>query len=192
VIDATMVAFLGLAAYLAWSAAVNAGPAFRAAGGAGTHGYFIPQSEQCDKGNCTWYGDFRLPDGRGTRGNVTIADTSSADLRAGTPVAATDVGDDDTSNGGSGVVFPAHDPGAWSGTVTDLVWGVGWAATLLSLLLGQVLCRSRLPQRHPQARAAIAIPTRRRGRAGARFRPRRCRPRCRGGSGVRHRLPGRR
>jgi hypothetical protein len=77
------------------------------------------------------------------------ADTPYGDLQTGTSVAATDVGDNDTSNGGSGVVFPAHDPGAWSNTVTNLVRSVGWAAMLLSLLLGQVLRRPRLPERCP-------------------------------------------
>ena len=149
-IDAVVVAFLGLSVWLAWSAAASVGLAFRAADGAGTPGYFIPQSKSCDpKSGCTWYGEFRLPDGRAARTGVTIADTPSGDLQTGAPVAATDVGDNDTSNGGSGVVFPAHDPGAWSSTVTDLVRSVGWAAMLLSLLLGQVLRRPRLPERRP-------------------------------------------
>jgi hypothetical protein len=145
-IDTILVGFLGLSVWLAWSAAANVGLTFRAAGGAGTPGYFIPQSKTCDK-SCWWYGEFRLPDGRVARTSVTIADTPYRDLQAGTPVAATDVGDDDTSNGGSGVVFPAHDPGAWSSTVTDLVRSAGWAAMLLSFLLGQVLRRARRPAR---------------------------------------------
>lgn len=147
--DTILAAFLGLSVWLAWSAAASVGLAFRAAGGAGTPGYFIPQSKSCDKSGCTWYGEFRLPDDRVARTSVTIADTPWGDLQVGTPVAATDVGDDNTSNGGSGVVFPAHDPGAWSSTVTDLVRSVGWAAMLLSLLLGQVLRRPRLPERRP-------------------------------------------
>jgi hypothetical protein len=127
-IDTVLVAFLGVSVWFAWSSAASVGLAFRAAGGAGTLGYFVPLSKSCDKSGCTWYGEFRLPDGRVARTDVTIADTPSGDLQAGTRVAATDVGDDDTSNGGSGVVFPAHDPGAWSSTVTDLVQGAGRCA----------------------------------------------------------------
>jgi hypothetical protein len=145
--DTTLVAFLGLAVWLAWSAAANVGLAFSAADGAGTPGNFIPQSKVCAKSGCTWYGEFRLPDGRAARTDVTIADTPFGDLQTGAPVASTNVGDNDTSNGGSGVVFPAHDPGAWSSTVTGLARSAGWAAMLLSLLLGQVLRRPRLPER---------------------------------------------
>jgi hypothetical protein len=137
--DTTLAAFLGLCVWLAWSSATGVGPAFRAAGGDGTPGYFVPQSKTCAKSSCTWYGEFRLPDGRVTRGNVTIADTASGDLQAGTPVAAIDVGDDDRANGGSGVVFPAHDSAAWSSTVTELVLSACWSIMLLSLLLGQLV-----------------------------------------------------
>ena len=146
-VDTALVVFLGFTVWLAWNAAASVGLAFRAADGAGTPGFFIPRSQICDKSECTWYGDFRLPDGRVARTNVTISDTSSGNLKAGTPVAATDVGDDDTSNGGSGAVFPAHDPGAWSSTVTGLVQTASWAAILLAALLGQALRRSRPPQR---------------------------------------------
>ena len=139
--DTTLAIFLGLCVVLAWSSASGVGPALRAADGAGTRGYFVPQSKTCAKSSCTWYGEFRLPDGRVARGNVTIADTASGDLQAGTPVAAVDVGDGDISNGGSGVVFPAHDPGAWSSTVTELVLSACWSIMLLSLLLGQVVRR---------------------------------------------------
>jgi len=154
-IDTALVAFLGLAVWLAWSAAASAGPAFRAAGGAGTPGSFIPQSKSCaPKSGCTWYGEFRLPDGTVARTDVTIADTASEGLRTGTPVAATDVGDDDTSHGGSGVVFPTHDPGAWSSTVTDLVRSSGWAAMLLALLIGQVLRRPARRKAAPEPATA--------------------------------------
>jgi len=141
--DTIIVGFLGLAVYLAWSAGANVGLAFRAADGAGTPGSFIPQSKTCGKSSCTWYGEFRLPDGRVARTDVTIADTASGDLHAGLPVAAADVGDDDTSSGGTGVVFPAHDPGAWSSNVADLVRSGGVAVLLASLLAGQVVRRPR-------------------------------------------------
>jgi hypothetical protein len=137
-IDTVLVAFLGLTVWLTANAAANVGLAFRAADGAGTPGYFLPQSRTCDK-SCTWYGEFRLRDGRITRTDVTIADMPSGNLQADSPVAATDVGDNDSSNGGSGVVFPAHDPGAWSSTVSELIRSAGWTVMLLLLLLGQVL-----------------------------------------------------
>jgi hypothetical protein len=142
-IDTTLAAFLGVCVWLAWNSAAGVGPAFRAAGGDGTPGYFFPQSKTCANSSCTWYGEFRLPDGRVARGNVRLADTASGDLQAGTPVAAIDVGDDDRSDGGSGVVFPAHDPAAWSSTVTELVLFACWSVMLLSLLLGQVVRRPR-------------------------------------------------
>lgn len=141
-IDTMLTGFLVLVGWLAWSAASTVGVAFRAAGGAGTPGYFVPQSKLCyPKTGCTWYGEFRLSDGRVARADVTIADTGSGDLSKGAPVAATDVGDDDTSEGGSGVVFPAHDPGAWSSSVTDLARFGICAVTLLGCLAGQVMRR---------------------------------------------------
>jgi hypothetical protein len=161
-IDTVLVAFLGLSVYIAWNAVGGVGPAFRAADGAGTPGSYIPQSKSCGKSDCTWYGEFRLSDGRVARTDVTIADTSSGDLQAGTPVAATDVGDDDDSNGGSGVVFPAHDHGAWSSTVTVLVQSASWAAMLVVVLLGQVVRRPR--------RAVLAAIARRAGGRGLELR----------------------
>lgn len=103
-----LVGLLGLAVWQAWSAAASAGLAFRAADGAGIPGYFLRQSKSCGRPGCTWYGEFRLPDGRGARTSVTIADTLTGGLQTSTSVAATDVGDNDTSNGGSGVVYPAR------------------------------------------------------------------------------------
>jgi hypothetical protein len=150
-IDTALVVFLGLTVWLAWVGASSVGLAFRAADGAGTPGYFLAQSESCARGgDCSWYGEFRLPGGRVARTDVTIVDAPGG-MKIGAPVAAVDVGDNDTARGGSGVVYPAHDPGAWSTAVTDLVLGAAWAALLLSALLAQVLRRPRLPEHRLRA-----------------------------------------
>ena len=147
--NSTLVVFLGVAGFLAWGGATSVGRAFAAADGAGTPGYFLAKSESCDKSNCTWSGDFLLPGGRVARATVALADAPGG-LQVGARVAAVDVGDDSTFSGGSGIIYPAHDPGAWSTAVTELVLGGGLAVILLSLLLGQ-LRHPRLPARRPAA-----------------------------------------
>lgn len=134
------VALLGIMAGAVWSGstALNSlGPAFRAADGAGTPGYFIPQSGGClGRGGCHWYGEFRLPGGTVTRRDITLNDGGS-DIRIGGPVPARDTGD-------SGGVFLANDPGAWGAPMSQMVVAYSLAALFAAVGIAQQFRRRAL------------------------------------------------
>ncbi|MCL2582383.1 MAG: hypothetical protein FWE35_08000 [Streptosporangiales bacterium] len=134
---------LGLSVFVSVGAAglsagiAELGPALQAAHGGGTDGYYIPQSESCDKGQCTWSGEFRLPDGTITRRNVNLRDAAST-MPAGTPVAALDTG-------ANGTVFLRDDPGAWNRAVIDIALGLGLLFLFLAPVISVLLRRLRRP-----------------------------------------------
>jgi hypothetical protein len=119
--------------FVAVSGAVGLGPALSASHGGGTKGYFVAQAESCGR-NCSWQGEFRLPDGVVTRRGVTFYGDSSS-LRAGSIVPALDTG-------GSAGVFPRKDSLQWIRPVIELV--VGCVFLLLNVLfLGRLWLRRR-------------------------------------------------
>lgn len=123
-----LVLFLGIGVACLLQGLAGVRPALRAAEGAGTAGFFVPRSEACGK-SCTWYGDFRLPDGLVTLRNVTLADAGAA-VAVGVPVSARDTG-------GNGTVYPRHDPSGWAGPMIEFVMGVLISALFLILVAGQ-------------------------------------------------------
>ena len=91
---------------LVWGAALLR-PAISAAEGHGTPGYFVAQSQSCNNhGNCSWSGEFRLPDGQVTRTGVGI-DENDSDMVTGSVVPALDTGD-------TGEVFPRSGDRSWA------------------------------------------------------------------------------
>ena len=112
----SIIFFLGWISFLTFEGATSLGAGIRASHGQGTQGYFVPQDELCDRGGCTWTGDFRRPDGTVTRRGVTYAN-DAASLRAGEAVPALDAGDPDQ-------VFARHDTRAWLRPVLMLSGGV--------------------------------------------------------------------
>ena len=108
-----MVVYMGL----------SIGPALSAAQGHGTRGYFVAQTQSCDRHDCTWSGEFMLQGGQVTRHGVTF-DGSYPGMRAGSVVPALDTGDF------SGV-FPRHGSASWFGDLVAGLLGIG--------LIGQVI-----------------------------------------------------
>jgi hypothetical protein len=134
------VALLALIAGSAWvaSAALSSlGPAFRASHGQGTRGYFIPQSGGCGRG-CSWYGEFRLPNGTVTLRGTSLND-GGRDVQIGVPVPALD----------SGAVYPANDPGAWGYPLATTVEGYSTAALFAAVGI------ARLTRRRARKRLAV-------------------------------------
>jgi hypothetical protein len=112
----TIVFFLGWGSFLVFEGATSLGPGIRASHGQGTQGYFVPQDKECGgRGGCTWYGDFRRPDGTVTRRGVHY-DGYADSLQAGRAVPALDTGD-------PAQVFPRHDTLSWRWPVMKLAGG---------------------------------------------------------------------
>jgi hypothetical protein len=122
------------------------GPGLRAASGAGTAGYYIPQRETTGRG-AQWYGEFRLPDGTVTRRDTGIEDVSRGALRTGVPVAARDTGYSDG-------VFPRDDAGAWHGPA-DMFAGAAW---FYAAALGRIIWLWRRHDRHDDDGNVTASP----------------------------------
>jgi hypothetical protein len=125
------VALLGLIAGSAWFASdalSSLGPAFRAADGLGTRGYFIPQSGGCSRG-CSWFGEFRLPNGTVTLRGASLNDAGR--VRIGVPVPARDTGG----------VYPANAAGAWGDPLATIVEGYSSAALFAAVGIAQLTRR---------------------------------------------------
>jgi hypothetical protein len=92
----TVLLWVGLPvmAYVGVLAAINLGPAVRAAQGQGTPGIFTGVREQCGRGSCTLFGDWVASDGRRTRVNVRLHGGPDS-LGVGDSAPAFDTGDSD-------------------------------------------------------------------------------------------------
>lgn len=101
----------GAAAALIVGGAIEFGPAFAAAEGHGTAGYFVAEHGNCSKSGCGWTGNFVAPDGRVTRSNVGFMGPHGT-LYRGDRVAALDTGD-------PSAVYARHGSRDW---ITDLAF----------------------------------------------------------------------
>lgn len=90
-------------------------PAWSAAHGRGTLGYFVAEAEHCDKGACSWTGSFTLSDGRVTLRNASFVGPHGG-LRRGARIPAID-------SGGPDEVFARNDAGAWEDPLVGIVVG---------------------------------------------------------------------
>jgi hypothetical protein len=101
------------------------GPALRAAHGQGVHGTWVAQQCVSNRGSCTWYGRFVLPDGTVTRPRVMYGGSLRSG-HAGLAVPALDAGASDE-------VYPPSGSKRW---VHDLIGLVG-GAVAFGLLIGR-------------------------------------------------------
>jgi hypothetical protein len=148
---------VALSAFLLFAAGSHLGPALRAARGAGTRGTWV--AEQCDgsPGECTWYGEFVLPDGTIAQRHVEYTGTVTPGY-AGQTLPALDSGAD-------GEVYPVSGTDRW---INDVI-GVTAGGLALPLLIGRWLfvCRRRWRSR----RAANRLISDRDGATGSGHRP---------------------
>jgi hypothetical protein len=100
-------------AFVILQCAIEFGPARAAAGGQGTAGYFVAETEHCSNGTCGWSGDFVTPDGRVTRRNVHFAGHPGT-LFQGARLAALDTGGPDE-------VYARQGSRRWSEDLVGLV-----------------------------------------------------------------------
>ena len=113
------------------ASAIGFGPSISAAEGHGTRGYFVARTQTCDRGGCSWGGQFRLPGGKVTRSGVGFSGNESG-MRAGTVVPALDAGD-------RHVVFARHGDLTWLG---DLITAA-IAMAIIALAIRKLLKRRR-------------------------------------------------
>jgi hypothetical protein len=117
--------------------AVEIGPAYAAAHGHGTLGYFTAVSKgDCVRGTyCTWTGTFASLNLRDVRNNVRM-DGSWIHVKAGTMIPALDSGD-------PFVVFPRHGSTRWHEDVSFLAIGAIILMPWLYLVAVRRMWRSR-------------------------------------------------
>src|SRR5215469_9245178 len=106
-----IVVLIGVVFLIAGS--VQIGPAYAAAHGHGTRGYFVAvRTNRCDQNrHCSWDGTFRSWNGRDVRADVQLDGTWSG-VTAGTKIPALDSGD-------PFAVYPRTGSGQW---YEDLIW----------------------------------------------------------------------
>lgn len=102
-------------AFVVLQSATSLGPSLAAAGGHGTGGYFVAETEHCSQGTCGWAGDFVTTDGRVTLRNVHFTGQHGT-LYRGARLAALDTG-------GPGEVYARNGSREWMEDLAGIVIG---------------------------------------------------------------------
>jgi hypothetical protein len=130
----------GFAIFVIYLAGSHLVPGLRAARGAGIRGEWT--ARQCtgsgNGGECSWYGPFRLPDGKVTMPWV-IYTGSEAAVHPGWTTPALDTGSADE-------VYPVHGSKRW---IHDVIGLIGGAVTIIALLWRALVVRRRRRRMRP-------------------------------------------